>query len=193
MDAIKPASQSPRSPTAEIAGSTAFEIAKRWTRLQAPAARLEILDGKARENASRYANNIEGYLGTVSIPLGIAGPIKINGGSGISNYSVPLATTEAALVASYNRGARLLSAAGGCNVKVVDEGVSRTPMFAFQSIVEAAQFADFVNANKGKITDVVPQVTRFGRLKSVRTVIEGNHVYVDLRYTTGDAAGQNTS
>ncbi len=191
MDAIRPANKSTESPASVFARSPAFEIAKRWNRLQAPEARAEIFDQKARENASLYTNNIEGYLGTVSVPVGIAGPIQINGGDGTREYSVPLATTEAALVASYNRGARLVSAAGGCNVRVVDEGVSRTPMFAFQSIVEAARFADFVYANKDRITDVVPQITRFGRLKSVRTIIEGNHVYIDLRYTTGDAAGQN--
>lgn len=178
----------------KLVGSTetlAFDIAKRWNRLEAPGARAVILDRKARENAALYANNIEGYLGTVSVPVGIAGPIRINGGKGTKEYSVPLATTEAALVASYNRGARLVTAAGGCNVRVVDEGVSRTPMFAFHSVVEAHQFADFVAANSGRIADIVPSITRFGRLKIVRTIIEGNHVYVDLRYTTGDAAGQN--
>jgi hydroxymethylglutaryl-CoA reductase (NADPH) len=179
------------SAVSEIGESAAFDIVRRWNRLQVPGARSEILDRKARENASLYANNIEGYLGTVSTPVGIAGPIVINGGCGTKEYSVPLATTEAALVASYNRGARLISAAGGCNVRVVDEGVSRTPMFAFKSIVEADQFADFVMASSRRITEIVPSVTRFGKLKSVRTIIEGNHVYVDLRYTTGDAAGQN--
>ena len=104
---------------------------------------------------------------------------------------VPLATTEAALVASYNRGSRLISVAGGCHVRVVDEGVSRTPMFAFDSVVEAAEFARFVSASKDELAAIVPTITRFGRLKSLRTVIEGNHVYIDLHYTTGDAAGQN--
>jgi len=183
MDASRQASKSPESAT--------FEIARRWSRLRTPDARAEIFDQKARHNAPLYANNIEGYLGTISTPIGLAGPIRINGGCGTNEYSVPLATTEAALVASYNRGARLVSAAGGCNVRVVDEGVSRTPMFAFQSIVEASQFANFVDANCDRITAVVPKITRFGKLKSVRTIIEGNHVYVDLRYTTGDAAGQN--
>lgn len=183
MDASQQARKSP--------DPASFEIARRWNRLQAPGAKAEIFDRKARADAALYANNIEGYLGTINIPVGVAGPIRINGAGGTTEYSVPLATTEAALVASYNRGARLVSAAGGCSVRVVDEGVSRTPMFAFASIVEASQFADFVNLSKGTITDVVPSMTRFGRLKSVRTIIEGNHVYVDLRYTTGDAAGQN--
>lgn len=171
--------------------STSLEVARRWNRLGTPSARAEIYDQKAREQAALYSNNIECYLGTINTPVGIAGPMRVNGVHGTCDYSVPLATTEAALVASYNRGARLLTAAGGCNARVVEEGVSRTPMFAFHSIVEATQFADFVTANTGRITDVVPKITRYGRLRSVHTVIEGNHVYVDLRFTTGDAAGQN--
>lgn len=191
MEASTKTASSTETLAIDAVEAAAFEIAKRWNRLESPAAKAVILDRKARENAALYANNIEGYLGTVRVPLGVAGPIRINGGKGTNEYSVPLATTEAALVASYNRGARLVTAAGGCNVRVVDKGVSRTPMFAFQSVVEADQFADFVAANSVRITDVVPRITRFGRLKSVRTIIEGNHVYVDLRYTTGDAAGQN--
>jgi hydroxymethylglutaryl-CoA reductase (NADPH) len=64
-------------------------------------------------------------------------------------------------------------------------------MFAFSSVVDAAQFASFINASVSRLKEVVPHITRYGRLKSVRTVIEGNHVYVDLRYSTGDASGQN--
>lgn len=183
MDAGKTVSKGPEAPL--------FEIARRWNEIPVPAARTEIFAQKARRNAPLYANNIENYLGTIEIPVGVAGPIRINGAAGTSEYKVPLATTEAALVASYNRGARLISVAGGCNVRVVAEGVSRTPMFALQTIVEASQFADFVKANVDTMTELVPQITRFGKLRNVRTIIEGNHVYVDLRYTTGDAAGQN--
>jgi len=176
---------------AKNAASAEFESARRWQRIGAPGPRAELYDQKARENAQAYAQNIEAYIGTISVPVGLAGPLTINGNSGMAAYRVPLATTEAALVASYNRGAGLISAAGGCNARVVSEGVSRTPMFAFSNVVEAAIFADFVEANIDGMKDVVPQVTRFGRLQSARTVIEGNHVYVDLRFTTGDAAGQN--
>jgi len=171
--------------------SPAFEAARCWSKLDLPSAKNEIFDRKARETAAQYRNNIEGYIGTVSVPVGIAGPLQINGAGGVMKYRVPLATTEAALVASYNRGAGLLTAAGGCEVRVVDEGVSRTPMFAFGDVVAAVEFADFVNENVSRLKEVVPHITRHGRLKSVRTIIEGNHVYVDLRYTTGDASGQN--
>lgn len=174
-----------------VTESVAFEARRRWNELMLPAAKAELFDRKARDAAEVYRNNIEGYIGTVSVPVGIAGPLRIHGMGGTREYKIPLATTEAALVASYSRGAGIITRAGGCNVRVVDEGVSRTPMFAFGSVVDAAQFAAFINANISRMKEVVPHITRYGRLKSVRTVIEGNHVYVDLRYSTGDASGQN--
>jgi hydroxymethylglutaryl-CoA reductase (NADPH) len=171
--------------------SARFEAACRWNRLRRPGARSVVFDQSARDMADEYQKNIENYIGTVSVPVGIAGPLRIQGEEGQHDYHVPLATTEAALVASYNRGARLLTLGGGCRTRIVDEGVSRTPMFAFRSIIEAARFADFVATSEQKMRAIVPEVTRHGALKSVRSVIEGNHVYVDLRFTTGDAAGQN--
>jgi hydroxymethylglutaryl-CoA reductase (NADPH) len=104
---------------------------------------------------------------------------------------VPLATTEAALVASYNRGSRLLTAAGGCNARVVDEAVSRTPVFALNSLADAEVFADFVCKHSANMDSVVANVTSHGQLLAIRPVIEGNHVYIDLRFKTGDASGQN--
>jgi hydroxymethylglutaryl-CoA reductase (NADPH) len=178
-------------PVEEERGAAVVAASRRWTELNAPSAKAELFDQKARASASRFANNIENYIGAVAVPVGIAGPLAINGSAGAALYRVPLATTEAALVASYNRGAGILTAVGGCHVRVVDEGVSRTPMFAFRNIVEADEFATYVKAATKQLMELVPTLTRYGRLKNVRTVIEGNHVYVDLRYTTGDASGQN--
>ena len=169
----------------------AFAAAKRWSVLRLPHSRAEIFDQKAKDNASRFSSNIESYIGTVSVPVGIAGPLRVRGRDGSRDYRVPLAPTEAALVASYNRGARLLTAAGGCNARVVAEGVSRTPMFAFDNVVDAEEFSAFVDSHAEMLSDAVSQVTSHGQLVSVRCLIEGNHVYVDLQFTTGDASGQN--
>ena len=98
---------------------------------------------------------------------------------------------EAALVASYNRGARLITASGGCNARVVAEAVSRTPMFAFESIIEAEQFVAFIRSHRDVFNVLVDKTTAHGKLVGAETLIEGNHVYLDLRYTTGDASGQN--
>jgi len=164
---------------------------RRWTSLGQHDAKSELLDTKARANASVYRCNIESYVGTVNIPVGIAGPLRIHGRAGTADYRVPLATTEAALVASYNRGSRLLTAAGGCNTRVVDEAVSRTPVFALNSLVDAEVFADFICKHSADLDSEVASVTSHGQLLSVRPVIEGNHVYIDLRFKTGDASGQN--
>jgi hydroxymethylglutaryl-CoA reductase (NADPH) len=169
----------------------AFAAAKRWSKLGKSQARAEIFDRKAKDQASCFSNNIESYIGTVNVPVGLAGPLRVQGANGPSDYRVPLATTEAALVASYNRGARLLTSAGGCNARVVAEAVSRTPMFAFGSVLEAGEFSRFVDANAGLLADAVSQVTSHGKLVNVACLIEGNHVYIDLQFTTGDASGQN--
>lgn len=169
----------------------AFAAAKRWSRLDKPQARAELFDQQARDRAATYSNNIESYLGTVSVPLGLAGPLRVRGAAGTRDYQVPLATTEAALVASYNRGSRLITSAGGCNARVVAEALSRTPLFAFTDLVEAARFAAFIGAQASMFQAAVASVTSHGKLIDVACVIEGNHVYVDLEFTTGDAAGQN--
>ena len=186
---MKPSTEGKRTP--ETVGEAAFEAAGRWVALEAPASKSQLFDQRARELAPVFRNNIENYVGTVEIPVGIAGPMLVNGGAGPRRYHVPLATTEAALVASYNRGAAVLTESGGCNARVVSEGVSRTPMFAFRNLVEAAEFAAFVESAADEMKSRVGDVTRFGRLQRLRCVIEGNHVYVDLRLVTGDAAGQN--
>ncbi len=169
----------------------AFKAARRWSHLDSAACRDELFDAKAQMRAAVYQNNIESYIGTVSIPVGLAGPLKIHGEAGTTEYRVPLATTEAALVASYNRGARLLTAAGGCTARVVDQGVSRTPMFAFANLIDAIRFAGFIESQYDKLHQIVAQATGHGKLLSAKSTIEGNNVYLDLRYSTGDACGQN--
>ncbi len=171
--------------------SAALDAARLWKRLDMDSARAELYHQRARANAAGYQRNIEAYIGTVDIPVGLVGPLRIKGQQRLKDYQVPLATTEAALVASYNRGPRLITAAGGCNARVLDQAVSRTPMFAFTSLVDAERFAKFVEERCFEFNSVVSKITSHGRLISTRAVVEGNHVYLDLRFRTGDASGQN--
>ena len=171
--------------------NVALDAARRWKRLDMDSARAVLYDQRARDNAARYQKNIESYIGTVAIPVGLAGPLRINGRESARDYQVPLATTEAALVASYNRGSQLITAAGGCNARVLDEAVSRTPMFAFKSLLDAERFANLVAEHCGEFNSIVQKITSHGRLIGTRAIVEGNHVYLDFRFTTGDASGQN--
>jgi len=177
--------------TGSIVDPAAAAADRRWASLDQDAAKSELYDRKARRNASVYQRNIESYIGTVNIPVGIAGPLRINGRAGPREYRVPLATTEAALLASYNRGSRLLTDAGGCNARVVAEAVSRVPVFAFDNVTDAESFASFITTQSENFDSVVGEVTSHGQLLSARPIIEANHVHVDLRYRTGDASGQN--
>ena len=173
-------------PTDEVLG-------ERWSLLsaQAPQARPKLLDEDARRDAGRYARNIENFIGTVKVPVGIAGPLRVNGLFAHGDYLVPLATTEAALVASYCRGAVLISLAGGCSATLLDESVGRAPGFAFKSLLEAGHFVGWLVTQVDVLRQVAESTTRHGRLKDLRVSIEGNHVYVIFEYTTGDASGQN--
>ena len=81
-----------------------------------------------------YRRSIENFVGTVKVPVGLAGPLTVRGMFADGEYYLPLATTEAALVASYSRGAEAVSAAGGCTTAVLAESISRAPGLVFDSL-----------------------------------------------------------
>src|SRR5690606_28268691 len=100
------------------------------------------LAGEAERIApEEFRGNIENYIGMVQVPVGLIGPLRVSGLHVREDVYVPLATTEGALVASYHRGARLLSRAGGVVCLLTQQHVQRAPAFAFRSLAEAAHFA----------------------------------------------------
>ncbi|HEX8878602.1 MAG TPA: hydroxymethylglutaryl-CoA reductase, partial [Candidatus Acidoferrum sp.] len=127
----------------------------------------------------------------VKIPVGIAGPLRVRGMFASGDYYVPLATTEAALVASYSRGAQVITEAGGCVSVMLNEGVSRTPAFALHSLVSAGLFAVWCIEHGNEFRAAAAQTSAHAELADIGVAIEGNHVYLLLEFTTGDASGQN--
>lgn len=167
-------------------------VEERWRTLGAGAGpRAALADEATLAGLERFERNIENFIGTVKVPVGVAGPLRVRGGSALGEYCVPLATTEATLVASYSRGAQLLSAAGGCATAVLAEGVSRAPGFVFGTLAQAARFATWVEAEAPALARAAAATTAHGRLAGVRATVEGNHVYVNLEFETAEAAGQN--
>jgi hydroxymethylglutaryl-CoA reductase (NADPH) len=138
-----------------------------------------------------YSKNIENCVGTVKLPVGVAGPLRIHGLFAKGDFYIPLATTEAALVASYHRGARLITTAGGCTALVHDTGVTRSPGFVFHDLPEAYSFVQWATKHFNDFRDQASKTTRHGELVDMRVSFEGNHVYINLDFHTGDAAGQN--
>ena len=153
--------------------------------------RSHIADSASIASAESYVRNIENYVGTVKVPVGLAGPLRINGLYANGDFLVPLATTEAALVASYARGAMIASRAGGVNVALLAEGTLRSPAFVFDDIYESARFVDWIASNETALKETAESTTRYGKLISIEPYVDGEIVFLICRYTTGDASGQN--
>jgi hydroxymethylglutaryl-CoA reductase (NADPH) len=137
------------------------------------------------------AGNVENFLGVAQVPIGLAGPLRINGEHAQGEFYVPLATTEGTLVASYNRGMRLLSESGGVRTTVVEEHMQRAPVFVLADALEAREFGAWVDEHFADIKAAAESTTRSGRLSYIGQYSIGPLRYLRLNYTTGDAAGQN--
>ena len=167
-----------------------WDVLKRHTTLN-DEDREHLADSQTVATIDRYSKNIENCVGTLKLPVGVAGPLRIDGLFARGEFYVPLATTEAALVASYHRGARLITAAGGCRAMLCDNAVTRAPGFAFRSLAEARTFVQWAGRNFDNFRAQAATKTRHGELVDMRITVEGNHVYLNLDYYTGEAAGQN--
>jgi len=135
--------------------------------------------------------NIENVIGAVQIPVGVVGPIRVIGDYANGEYYVPLATTEGALVASVNRGAKVLTLSGGVRTKIISDGMTRAPLFWTPSIVEAVRLVEWVKENFEDIRREAQSTTRHGRLISIDPFFMGNLLWLRFRFETGDAMGMN--
>jgi hydroxymethylglutaryl-CoA reductase (NADPH) len=135
--------------------------------------------------------NIENFIGTVQMPLGLAGPLRINGEHARGDFYVPLATTEGTLVASYSRGMRVISECGGAQATVVKHSMQRAPVFLFADALQARAFGEWLVSEFDAIKAAAEATTRSGKLVEIEQYPIANMLYTRFCYTTGDAAGQN--
>lgn len=135
--------------------------------------------------------NIENFIGMVSIPTGLIGPLRINGLHAHGDFYVPMTTSEGTLVASYSRGARLLTQAGGAACATTVEQVQRAPGFVFHTMADAMEFSAWAVRQFDRLRGVAGRRTRHGRLLNMRVQLQANHVYLIFDFHTGEAAGQN--
>lgn len=167
-------------------------VERRWQMLDVEASvRHQLFDAMTRKEMGSYSKNIENFIGTARIPIGLAGPLRVRGLFARGDYYVPLATTEAALVASYTRGAQAITQAGGCTAAAIWEGVTRAPVFAFGSLIEVGKFIMWASEHAETFREIAASTTRHGRLIRTRFNVEGNHIYLIFEFMTGDASGQN--
>jgi|TARA_B100000686_G_scaffold239297_1_gene247584 hydroxymethylglutaryl-CoA reductase (NADPH) len=194
-EALAPTShdERPVPPPVPARGETSDDaVQKRVRFLEEFSGPLPHLAGEAPQpGAEELAGNIENLIGMTCIPTGVVGPLRINGLHAQGDFYVPLATSEGALVASYSRGAKVVTLAGGASCLTTIEQVQRAPGFAFDTMAEAIQFAAWVVGEFDQIRDVAGSRTQHGRLVNMRVQPQANFVYLILDFYPGDAAGQN--
>ena len=154
--------------------------------------------GAALEHVGSYSfdpamleGNVEQFVGVAQVPIGLAGPLLVNGEHAKGKFYVPLATAEGTLVASYNRGMRLLYEAGGVTTTVMEDHMQRAPAFLFPSAREARDFGEWLTDSFDEIKQAAESTTRSGRLQEIEQYSAGRILFTRFNYTTGDAAGQN--
>jgi hydroxymethylglutaryl-CoA reductase (NADPH) len=167
----------------------------------AAAARREFLQertGASLEHVSAYSfdpertqGNIEHFTGVAQVPIGVAGPLLVLGEEAQGEFYVPMATAEGTLVASYNRGMKLLYEAGGVTVTILDDRMQRAPVFLFPSAREAREFGKWLDDRFDDVKQAAEATTRSGRLIEIEQYSASRMLYTRFDYTTGDAAGQN--
>ncbi len=135
--------------------------------------------------------NIEHLTGVAQIPIGIAGPLLLHGEHAQGEFIVPLATTEGTLVASYNRGMKVLNLSGGCRVTVSGDAMQRAPVFVFDNALQAREFSEWVQANFRTIAEQAEATSSVARLHHIDAFLAAKFAYLRFSYLTGDAAGQN--
>lgn len=137
------------------------------------------------------AGNVENFIGVAQVPMGLVGPLLVNGEHAQGDFYMPMATSEGTLIASYNRGARLLRESGGAKVTVVDDAMQRAPVFMFDDARQARDFGMWVTENFVQIAEQAQTTTRSGKLRNIQQFAAARMRYLRFNYTTGDAAGQN--
>src|SRR4051795_12873723 len=168
---------------------------------EAAQARLEFArerTGASLEHVSSYSfdpatltGNVEQFIGAAQVPIGLAGPLLVNGEHAQGEFYVPLATAEGTLVASYNRGMRLLHECGGVTTTILDDRMQRAPAFLFESARQARAFGAWLEEHFEEIKAAAESTTRSGRLQDIEQYSASRMLYTRFNYTTGDAAGQN--
>lgn len=181
----------PGVPDMRIWGSDATEHRRAFIRDQLGVTLPNLYGQESISDHSDLKGNIENYIGMTQIPTGIIGPLRVNGVEAKGDFYIPLATTEGALVASFQRGASIVSRSGGVTSVCLTEGVQRSPCFRFKSFAEVGTFLIWVLGQRERFVSIVAECSSHARLEEIRSNVDGNQITLLLEYTTGDAAGQN--
>ena len=131
----------------------------------------------------------ENVIGYLPLPVGVAGPLVIDGQS----FFIPMATTEGVLVASTNRGCKAINAGGGAVTVLTGDGMTRGPCIGFNTLQRAGVAKVWLDSEEGQNTmrKAFNSTSRFARLQDMKSALAGTYLFVRFKTTTGDAMGMN--
>ena len=147
--------------------------------------------GSLSFDPERMRGNIENPIGVAQVPVGVAGPILVHGRHARGLFYVPMATTEGALIRSYERGMVALTRAGGVQTAVLADENQIAPTFFFDDVHSAHAFTEWAPAHLAEMQTVAATTTRHGKLTGLKCYQIGRQVLVNFGFTTGDAQGMN--
>lgn len=144
--------------------------------------------------------NCENLIGSISVPVGIAGPVTVQtrfisydekvGKQQQHSFVIPLATTEGALVASIHRGTKVLNA-GQTKVIVKKIGMSRSVVFECGSIDDAAIFVEYFSQNSELFGQFCEETSKHLKFLSYEVFMRDKLLYFRFVFDTDEAMGMN--
>lgn len=138
-----------------------------------------------------FRGNIENFIGVAQVPIGLMGPLKVNGDHAKGTFYVPFATTEGAMVETYQRGAIAITKSGGASVFINKDENHLDPIFIFKNGNDARSFSKWVKDNFEEIKKIAERTTGFGKLLNIIPHLVNRRVILDCAYYTRDAMGAN--
>ena len=192
QDALKTGDHAPGTIPRDLANDYSDEI------IETRQAFIREKTGAELDHTKKYSfepsvtqGNIEHFSGVAQVPLGFAGPLLVRGAHAQGEFYVPLATSEGTLVASYNRGMKVLHRSGGVKCAVVGDNMQRAPVFIFEDAAQARRFADWIIIKTAEIRAVCEATDPFIQLKYIDHYLASKFAYLRFNFITGDAAGMN--
>lgn len=150
----------------------------------------KILEGSGFEmdlDTEIYQNNCENIIGTVQIPVGVVGPIAFDQ----KKYIVPIATTEAVLVASINRGTKIIAAAHNMAVSVKRIGITRAPVYNVKKMKSEQFYKEWFKSNLEKLQAIISETSQYTKIIRISPKKYKGLLFVKFFFDTDDAMGMN--
>lgn len=151
--------------------------------------KLDLIPHEGYDYDKVFGANCEIVVGYVPLPVGLVGPLLLNG----QPVYVPMATTEGCLVASTNRGCKAITASGGAQAVVLKDAITRAPCLRLPSAMRAAAVKIWTEnkANYARLEEAFNSTTSFGMLESITATIAGRNIFLRFCCMSGDAMGMN--